>query len=315
MRAAFTISSLAALTAWATLITLAGCANGDTSDATIGQGAANAAPRADTVSVGDAAIHYEISGQGPPLVLIHGWAQDLRIWGQQVSVFSPQYRVVRYDRRGFGRSTGYADASADPDDLRILLDSLGIESAAVLGLSAGSRAALNFAVAFPDRVSALVLYGQGPVDGFRPLPEGPDPVAMFRQVARTHGLDSLGRLIQAHPLAWMPPDKPELQDSLRAGWARYEGRDLLDPRPPSGRVPEARIDQLAGIRVPTLIITGDHEMPLFRQVADTLVRRIPGARLVTITEGGHGAHFAQPEQFNSAVLAFLAEALPATPPR
>lgn len=312
MRAAITIGSLATV---ATLTILAACASGDSRDASAGDDGMSAAPRSGSVNVGDATINYEISGQGAPLVLIHGWAQDLRIWDQQVRAFSPRYRVVRYDRRGFGRSTGHADASADPDDLRILLDSLDLRSAAVLGLSAGSRAALNFAVAFPDRVSALVLYGQGPVAGFRPMPEGPDPVAMFRDVARTHGLDSLGRLIQAHPLAWMPPEQPQLQDSLRAAWARYEGRDLLDPQPPSGRVPEARIDQLAAIRVPTLIITADHEMPLFRQVADTLVRRIPGARLVEITNGGHGSHFAQPEQFNAAVLAFLAEALPTAPPR
>ena len=56
-------------------------------------------------------------------------------------------------------------------------------------------------------------------------------------------------------------------------------------------------------------------MPLFRQIADTLVRRIPGARRVEIANGGHGAHFAQPERFNAAVLEFLTEALPAAPPR
>ena len=244
-----------------------------------------------------------------------GWAQDLLIWDAQARDFAARYRVLRYDRRGFGRSTGHADPSADPDDLRILLDSLGLEKAAVLGLSAGSRAALNFAVAFPDRVSALVLYGQGPVPGFKPMPPGPDLMTTFRETARTHGLDSLGSLIRAHPLAWMPPDRPDLQDTLRAQWARYDGRDLLDPGTPSGRVPDARMDQLGGIAVPTLLISGDHEMPLFRQIADTLVRRIPGARRVEIANGGHGAHFAQPDAFNSAVLEFLAEALPGAPPR
>lgn len=310
MRAAVTIWSLAAV---ATLTTA--CASGDTRDASAGDGATSAAPRSGTVNVGDATINYEIAGQGAPLVLIHGWAQDLLIWDDQARDFAARYRVLRYDRRGYGRSTGHADPSADPDDLRILLDSLGLQKAAVLGLSAGSRAALNFAVAFPDRVSALVLYGQGPVPGFTPVPPGPDPMTIFRETARTHGLDSLGKLIGAHPLAWMPPDRPDLQDTLRAQWARYEGRDLLDSRPPSGRVPEARLDQLGALGVPTLIITGDHEMPLFRQIADTLVRRIPGARLVEIANGGHGAHFAQPERFNAAVLEFLAEALPAAPPR
>src|SRR3970040_366100 len=111
------------------------------------------------VNVGDAVISYEITGSGAPLVLIHGWAQDLTIWDDQVREFSRQFRVLRYDRRGYGHSTGHADESADPDDLRILLDSLGIRTAYILGLSAGSDAALNFSVTFPNRVSAVILYG------------------------------------------------------------------------------------------------------------------------------------------------------------
>jgi uncharacterized Ntn-hydrolase superfamily protein/pimeloyl-ACP methyl ester carboxylesterase len=257
------------------------------------------------VNVGDAVIHYEIAGEGPPLVLIHGWAQDLAIWDDQVREFSRQYRVLRYDRRGYGRSTGHADPTADPDDLRILLDSLGIRQAHVLGLSAGSAAALTFAVAFPDRLNALVLYGQGPPIGFAPMPEGPNPFLTLPDIAQRHGLDSVRKIIRVQ-LAWMPPGRPELEELLRKQWSRYEGRDLFDPRPPSGRVPSARMDQVGGIRAPTLIIHGDHEMPLFQQVADTLVRRIPGARKIVITNGGHGAHFAQPAQFNAAVLDFLA---------
>ena len=260
-----------------------------------------------TVDVGDAAINYDVAGKGAPLVLIHGWAQDLTIWDDQVREFSKQYRVIRYDRRGYGASTGFADATADPDDLRLLLDSLGIRSAYILGLSAGSRAALNFAVAFPERVSALVLYGHAPIPGFTPMPPGPTPVMAFREIAQRHGLDSAGKALGAHPLSWTPAGRPEIQERLRKLWTRYSGRDLLDPRPESGRVPHAHLDQVAAIRVPTLVVSGDHELPLFAQMGDTLVRRIPGAKRVVISDGGHGAHFAQPARFNAAVLAFLDE--------
>jgi pimeloyl-ACP methyl ester carboxylesterase len=70
------------------------------------------------------------------------------------------------------------------------------------------------------------------------------------------------------------------------------------------------MEDLAKIDVPTLIVVGDHEVPLFRLVADTLVRRIPNARQVVIADGGHGAHFAQPERFNAALLEFLASVSP-----
>jgi pimeloyl-ACP methyl ester carboxylesterase len=267
---------------------------------------ASAAAQAQTarVNVGDAEIRYELSGQGNTIVFIHGWAQDLGIWDDQVAAFSSRYRVLRYDRRGYGKSTGHADPTADPDDLRILLDSLGIRSAIVLGLSGGSRAALDFAVAFPDRVQALVLYGQGPPEGFQPMPPGPRPREMFAEIARKHGLDSLHQFVRS-VLSWEPPNRPDHRERLNQIWSRYEGRDLLDPRPPSGRVQQARMDQVGQIRVPTLVIVGDHERPLQRKVADTLTRRIPNARQVVITDGGHGAHFAQPERFNAALMDFL----------
>lgn len=259
------------------------------------------------VNVGDAAIHYESIGRGKAVVFLHGWSQDLGIWGAQAAAFAPRYRVIRVDSRGFGRSGGFADESADPDDLRILLDSLGIRSAIVVGLSRGADVALRFAVNFPTRVDGVVLYGVSHPLGFQPPPAQSDKefLAMLSQFARAHGLDSLGKMLFASPGAWMPPDRHDLQDTLRKSWARYKGRDLLDPRPESGRVPPVRLHQVNGIRVPTLIVHGDHEMPELKVVADTLARRIPNARKVVIANGGHGAHFAQPEQFNKALADFF----------
>jgi pimeloyl-ACP methyl ester carboxylesterase len=263
-----------------------------------------------TVDVGDASIHYELSGTGRTVVLIHGWAQDLTIWDDQVAALSPRYRVLRYDRRSYGGSTGHADPTADPDDLRILLDSLKIPSAIVLGLSGGARTALNFAVAFPERVTALVLYGSGPPVGFQPLPAGPMPNTRFGEIARNHGLDSLRKFVESIGLSWEPANAADYRKRIERMWERYDGRDLLDPRPPSGRTRPSRMEDLAKIDVPTLIVVGDHEVPLFRLVADTLVRRIPNARQVVIADGGHGAHFAQPERFNAALLEFLASVSP-----
>ena len=258
-----------------------------------------------TLNAGDAAIHYESTGEGTPLVLIHGWAQDLTIWNEQVPAFARHYRVIRYDRRGFGKSTGYADATRDPDDLRLLLDSLGVRSAILLGLSAGSRAAVNFAVAHPDRVTALVLYGQAVLPGFTPAPAGPTPVMVFREIAQKQGLDSAGRALMAHQLSWTPSDRPDVADRYRALWSAYSGKDLLDPKPESGRVPHAHLDQIAKLRVPTLVVSGDHDLPVFLAVGDTLVRRIPGAQRLIISNAGHGAHFARPAEFNAAILRFL----------
>ena len=269
---------------------------------------ATAQPRTGLISVGDAQINYELSGAGTPIVFIHGWAQDLSIWDDQVAAFFSSYRVIRYDNRGFGNSTGHADITEDPNDLRILLDSLGIRVAHVVGLSRGARVALSFAVTFPDRVDALVLYGTSPPEGFQPAPTGPSIVTVFSEIARRHGMDSVTKALWASPLVWLSPDtdaRREYLDRFQPSWAKYKGRDLLDPRPPSGHVPLVRVDQLGAVRVPTLVINGDHDVPAFLVVGDTLARRIPNARRVVLRNAGHGAHLYDPRQFNDAVLGFF----------
>jgi pimeloyl-ACP methyl ester carboxylesterase len=261
--------------------------------------------RTGRLDVGDATIHYASTGSGPAIVFIHGWSQHLGIWDDQATAFSPRYRVIRYDSRGFGESTGHADPTAEPDDLRALLDSLGIARAHVVGLSRGANIALRFAVLFPQRVETVVLYGIGPIPGFRSGPMGPPLRQEFARIARQYGLDSLGKHVRASDLAWRPADRPDITDLYERQWRDYKGRDLLDPRPPSGRTREIRLEDVNGMRVPTLIVHGDHEMPLFRQVADTLVHRLPTAQKVVIADGGHGAHFAQPERFNAALRDFF----------
>lgn len=264
------------------------------------------------LDVGDATIRYDVAGDGEAVVFIHGWAQDLGIWDEQVRVFSPRYRVVRFDRRGFGQSTGHADGTADPADLLILLDSLGIRTASIVGLSAGAGVALRFAAAFPHRVDRLVLYGFGgaAIEGF-PAPPPENELPNLGEIARRFGMDSLGKLILSSRLVWAPPEQRAQRDSMLAEWWRgYSGRDLLDPRPRSGRVPSPHWDRIPELHVPTLLVNGDHDLSFALVVADSLERRLPDVRRVVIRDGGHGAHFHQPEQFNRALLEFFA-AVPA----
>src|SRR5438552_7644073 len=74
-----------------------------------------------TLNVGDATINYDVTGKGPTVVFIHGWTHNISVWDDQVPAFKSRYQVVRYDSRGFGKSTGFADESAEPQDLLLLL--------------------------------------------------------------------------------------------------------------------------------------------------------------------------------------------------
>jgi len=257
-----------------------------------------------TINVGDALINYDVSGRGPAVVFIHGWTHNLSVWDDQVAALKNRYEVVRFDRRGSGKSTGISDQSADPQDLLLLLEALHIPRAYIVGHSRGGDVALRFAAAYPQRVRGLILYGAYP-QGF---PRSPDVDQFFSSlpgIAQKNGLDSVGKLILASPLAWVPPGRNDITERYRHLWASYSGKDLLDPQPPSNRVAEPTAEQIKGLRMPTLVIVGDHEAPFIAVAADSLTRWIPGAKKVVIPNAGHGAHFAQPASFNSALMDFI----------
>ena len=170
-----------------------------------------------TLDVGDAKINYLVEGSGPAVVLIHGWALNLREWDDQIAALSPHYRVVAYDRRGYGKSIGFADPTADPGDLRRLLDTLGIRSAVLVGHSAGPDVAERFAAAMPERVDGLVLYGGGEPADF-PVPRE-RPGVRERHTHRAALWAGFG--LQAGPEpAPVPAQSPGGRRRWRPGWTR-----------------------------------------------------------------------------------------------
>src|SRR3972149_4611582 len=106
-------------------------------------------------------IFYEIRGQGESLVLIGGAPLDSRLWDQQVERFAEDFRVLRYDPRGIGRSELPQAPFSHYQDLHALLQFLGIEATNILGFSFGGGVALDFAVAHPQMVQSLILVAPG----------------------------------------------------------------------------------------------------------------------------------------------------------
>ena len=259
-----------------------------------------------TINVGDVQINYDVTGRaGPAVVFIHGWTHNLSVWDDQVAAMSSRYRVVRFDTRGSGKSTGFSDQSADPQDLLTLLEALHIPRAYIVGHSRGGDVALRFAAAYPQRVSGLVLYGAFSRELFAAPQDFAQMFASLPDVARKNGLDSVGKLILASPIAWVPPGRNDITERYKRLWASYSWKDLLDPHPESNRVREPTREQIKAMRVPTLVIVGDHEAPFIAAAGDSLAKWIPGAKKVVIPNAGHGAHFAQPASFNSALMDFI----------
>ncbi len=266
--------------------------------------------QAATVEVNGVSLRYEVEGSGKPLVLIHGWALSRTEWDGQVELLLPYYQVIRYDRRGFGESSGKPDGTADPADLKALIETLGYARAHILGHSQGGSVALTFAVRYPEMVDGLILFGPGPpADGFGLAWDGADafPFAEWTEIARTHGIDSL-RAAMSSLADIMFPGQPEGARRARQQIAAYQGLDLIAPAAPSNLVQPARIDELRTVRAPTLVIVGQYEMPYNQVWADALTYGITGAKKVVVPGGGHAVNWVEPERFVAEILRFLREA-------
>ena len=253
-------------------------------------------------------LYYEVSGSGHPLVLIHGFSLDTRMWDDQFETFARHYQVVRYDCRGFGKSAlPINDDYAHADDLALLLEHLGVGQAYVLGLSMGGSIAVDFVLSYPEAVDALITV-DSVLGGRQWTPRyGALVNAMWR---RRRELDH-----QAWVEEWLRFDifdvameKPTVAAKLRDIISDYSGCHLtkdIGSRVRAANPPAT--ERLGEITVPTLVIVGERDSHDFHLIADILQEGIPGARKVVFPGAGHMVNMEFPEEFNRTVLDFLQE--------
>ena len=147
------------------------------------------------VAVEGGTLYYEVRGSGSPVVLLHGGGLDHTMWDPQIGPFTGSFRVIRYDARGHGRSTAPMGPYSMLEDLRLVLDHLNVEWAYLVGLSMGAGVALDFAVAYPERVRKLALVStSGPPPGVPIAPGAPPPLTEEAGRARLRSL-SMPRML------------------------------------------------------------------------------------------------------------------------
>lgn len=255
-------------------------------------------------SVNGTRIFYEVAGRGEPVVLIHGGQLDSRMWDGEFALLSKEFRVLRYDVRGYGGSPRpegltYSDAS----DLNALLDYVGMPKAHLVGLSLGGRIALDFAPIHPERVASLTLVGPG-LAGFEfPDPEG--DARWWAMILAAHdGAEKVTDLWLRDPLMAPAMENPRLAPRLRLlslenGQAWLANPVLQkSPRPPAA-------ERLKEIHAPTLLVLGDRDVPSIKATMEKLEKDVPGARKVVVPGAGHMVNMEKPEEFDRALLAFL----------
>jgi pimeloyl-ACP methyl ester carboxylesterase len=248
-----------------------------------------------------ATIRYRDEGVGPPVLLVHGWTLDLEMWSSQVASLSGSFRLVRFDRRGFGASSGQPSIDRDCDDLQALCRHLALARVALVGMSQGARAVMRFAAAAPGKVSCVVL--DGPPDL---LGAGVAEFEMLKQyslLARTKGMAEFRRQWVNDPLVRLRTRDPSAHRTLHSMIERYPGKDLAALGFAAER--ELRPLQSESFGVSTLIVTGELDLADRIESANALARRLPRSERATVPEAGHLPNLDNPIPYNAIVRAFL----------
>lgn len=260
---------------------------------------------------GQPPLRYRDSGRGPAVLLMHGWPLDLTMYDPLVPRLAADFRVLRWDRRGFGASAGTPGLGADASDARGLLDHLGVEYAAVLGTSQGCRVALAVTEAVPERVGALVLDGPPALEG---LPDGDwqneTPVYDYRALLLERGMEALRAELARHPLLHLQASDPALHLRMAGMLQRYRGADLLalPATPPPLAIPPDRT-RFSRLRLPVLVLNGEHDTAQRLRVGAMLGATIPGAVRSLVPDSGHLACWDNPAAYGQQVHEFLKQAL------
>lgn len=252
------------------------------------------------------ALYYEDTGAGTPIVFVHEFAGDLRSWEPQLRHFSRRYRCIAYNARGYPPSQVPADVECYSqerarEDIRAVLDALGLEGAHIVGLSMGAFATLHFGMAHGARARSLVVAGCG-------YGAHPDQYADFQAQSRALAADMLKQGM-AHIAATYGhgPSRTQLRDKDPRGFAEFVRNFSEHSAQGSANTMlgyQARrpslyklVDDMARIPCPVMIVAGDEDGPTL-EPSILMKRTIPGAALAVMPTCGHMLNIEEPALFN-----------------
>jgi 3-oxoadipate enol-lactonase len=258
------------------------------------------------VDVPGGRLFYERSGSGDAMILIHDGLVHHEVWDAQFEFFCGDHAGVRYDRRGYGRSELPQIYYDNVEDLNQVFEQLGIDRAALMGMSAGGGLAIDFTLKYPEKVTSLVLVG-AVVSGYGFTPH------FYTRGGRLTAADYAdeARLREY----WLSEDPYEVAPENEAARARVQQLLIANPQnmaPANYRLrkqPERpALGALGEISVPVLVVVGEHDIPDVHAHAGAIQAGIPGAERIIIQEAGHLVPLEQPDLFNEQVGAFAKEA-------
>lgn len=252
------------------------------------------------VKVDGGSLAVELRGTGFPILFIHGWGLDRRVWRPQIEALSARFQTIAWDRRGFGLSTAPGDLTLEPGDIEVVTAAFGLDRYAIVGMSQGCRVAVSFAASHPETVAALVLQGSPlTVEGIPPCSEPAIPLSRFAELVRAGELDELRATWRSHPL--LAVASAEAETILDQVIADYAGRDLKGA-PAMLPLSLATASQL---KMPVLVLFGDAETDLRKWIASQLCDVIPQVQNQVVKSGGHLCNLDNPTDYNWRLERFI----------
>lgn len=265
--------------------------------------------RSGFVNIDNARLYYETAGQGTPLVMIHAGVADSRQWNNEFPFFARTHRAVRYDMRGYGRSEPVEGAFSHLSDLMALLDALEIHEPFVLmGCSMGGELAMDFAVAHPDRVHALIMVDSAP-GGLELDVPGPAKFAEAEKAWQAGDVDLVAEIETQIWFDGMGRTPDQVNQEMRRLLYEMNHRALTNERKGLGkRLPNAElpaVERMSELRMPVLVVVGEHDTPYILAAADYVIESLPSAQKAVIPDAAHLPNMDHPAEFQRIVRDFL----------
>jgi pimeloyl-ACP methyl ester carboxylesterase len=253
-------------------------------------------------------IAYEAAGGGDAIVFLHGGLLDRHSWDREFDQARATHYAVRYDARGHGRSDGIpAGDHAAHADLIALLDHLGLDRVAAVGLSLGARTLIDAAIVYPHRFSALLLASPG-YSGI----EFTDPfvIAQDEAMDRAAAAQDLDGLVEAFLRAWVdgPHRSPAEVDPAVRERCRAAALTALAKPQNGGRLVEVgAADRLGELRMPVDVVLGGLDSTDILAAGARIAAAAPNVRTHHIVEAGHSLNLDQPDAFGAVLGLFLSD--------
>ena len=256
------------------------------------------------VIVPEGELYFEKIGNGDPVILIHAGFSDRRDWMHQIEDLGIKYNTIVYDQRGSGNSSTITTAFAPAEDLKAIINHIEIEKTILIGHSIGGTIALDFALQYPDSVSALVLIASG-LNGYTWSKEY---LELMQSIWSVHQPEKMTEQFLAAPFYAIGMNEPSIKNDVEIiteenfrkvlTWKTFDVHDI------HWFFPEA-VTKLKDLKIPTFVVYGDKDSEDIMKISHVLSENIQNSKISTIKDADHLINFERPEELNKLILDFL----------